>query len=434
MARATPRRHPSPSPLLAIDGTRGRMWAEPGQERPPGRLLFSFTAIGPMLCAVSERPGRLLVDNAHLAPGKPAATPADRLGADPLCVRCHAFSQHRTGPRPSGNDASGAGLAATRHPLATRHDHPGPGARHPHLARAIQARHPRDAAAAALGAVPDRARIADPLPAPAAHRQHKDRPHRLRRGGQLSLRAGAAVAGRCASAERAPAPGLVARLHRHPFLAAALHALSLRHTGAAVHCHRHPARRAGRLHGVGPRRVGLPREPADVRPGQGGDQLAERGCRSHAGLVPDPGSVRLCRRPAARRAGRRLALLLFEHAPEDGHQVHGRSDRAGAAGADAARDQPQAQDPARGRLRRTGALLDLSRAHRRGLGLAEPARIPRGDYPRQHRGAQGRASCLPGPAHERAHRDAAAAAGECWTAIGRHPGARTRQVSRGRSP
>ena len=110
------------------------------------------------------------------------------------------------------------------------------------------------------------------------------------------------------------------------------------------------------------------------------------------------GAARLCRRPADDRPHHGLALLRAEHAAEDRHQVHGRADREGAARADPARDQPHAQHPARLGVRRARALLDLPGAHRRGLGLAEPARLPGSHHARQHRRAAERAPCLPGAA------------------------------------
>ena len=123
-----------------------------------------------------------------------------------------------------------------------------------------------DAAAAAVGAVPDRPRAAHPVPAAAAHRQHAHRARVLRRRGQLPLRAGAPVAGKRHPAEHAAAHRVAARLHRHPLLAAALSALPRRPAGAAVHRHRRAARRARRLHGLGAHRRHLDRERADASP------------------------------------------------------------------------------------------------------------------------------------------------------------------------
>ena len=117
-------------------------------------------------------------------------------------------------------------------------------------------------------------------------------------------------------------------------------------------------------------------------------------------------AARLCRRPAADRPDHGLALLRAEPAAEDRHQVYGRTARAGAARADPARDQPHAQHPARLGVRGPRPLLDLPGAHRRGRGLADPARLPGSHHARQHRRAAERATCLPGAAREPAHRHA----------------------------
>ena len=72
-----------------------------------------------------------------------------------------------------------------------------------------------------------------------------------------------------------------------------------------------------------------------------------------------------------------------------------RADRQGAARADAARDQPHVARTARFRLRRPGALLDLSRARRARLVFSALARVPRKRDARRHRGAAERAARLP---------------------------------------
>ena len=322
------------------------------------------------------------------------------------------FLNHAVGLVRSGDDARGAGLAPGGDPLLAGHHRAGAGAGDAYRARALQAGAAHHAAASALGAVPDRPRAAHPVPAAAAHRQHAHRARVLRRRGQLPLRAGAPVAGKRHPAEHASAHRVAARLHRHPLLAAALSALPRRPAGAAVHRHRRAARRARRLHGVGAHRRHLDRGCAHVRQGEGADALAERRRWRQPRALPVDRPVRLCRPPGLHRPVHRRAPIPAEHPAQDGHHVHGRPDRAGALRADAARDQPHEQDPARLRLRRARALLDLSRAHRRGRGLAFSARLPGSHHAGQHRRAAERAPGLPGPAGKRDDDHAPAAAGQ----------------------
>src|SRR5581483_9453781 len=164
-----------------------------------------------------------------------------------------------------GGDALGAG-----------HLGAGGGAPDARGARALQARAAYDAADADLGAHADRAWTAHSVPAAAPYRQHAHRPRRFRRRRQLSLRAGAPVALQRLAAELAPADGVAARVHRHPLLAAALPALPWPAAGVAVYRYRRAARRARRLHGLGPARRLLDRGCADLRQAEGADALAER--------------------------------------------------------------------------------------------------------------------------------------------------------------
>ena len=279
---------------------------------------------------------------------------------------------------------------------------------------------------------PDRPRARHPVPAAPAHRQHAHCARRLRRRGQLPLRAGTAVAGERRLAEHAAADRVAARLHRHPFLAAAVPALSRPAAGAAVRCHRPAAGCARRLHGVGAHGRLLDRGCAHARQGERADALAERGRWRQPRALPLDRALRLRRHPAVRRPVHVHALHRAEPAAEECHHLHRRPDRAGAGGADAAGDQPQAQDPARVRVRRPRPLLHLPRAHQFRCQRAHAARLSRGHHARQHRRSAQRAPRLPGPARQRADRDAPAAAGQ-HRAQGRRPaGARTRPASRSR--
>jgi hypothetical protein len=139
---------------------RSPRWPPATDRNSAGAQLFSFAATRPMVCASGLWLGQVVAANAHFAPGRPASAPQDRLRADPLHLRGHAFSQHRGRARRSADHARGAGVAAARHPLAPRHVRAAAGAGHARHAGALQAGQPVDAAAAGVGAVPDRARAA----------------------------------------------------------------------------------------------------------------------------------------------------------------------------------------------------------------------------------------------------------------------------------
>ncbi len=376
--------------------------------------------------------GRAWTSNAHLASGQPDAAPEDRLRPGAVHLRHHAFPQPRGRPGRPGGDARGGGLAQGGDPLPAGHRRVVGGIAHAYRARAVQAGAAHHAADADLGAAPDRPRARHPVPAAPAHRQHAHCARRLRRRGQLPLRAGTAVAGERRLAEHAAADRVAARLHRHPFLAAAVPALSRPAAGAAVRCHRPAAGCARRLHGVGAHGRLLDRGCAHARQGERADALAERGRWRQPRALPLDRALRLRRHPAVRRPVHVRALHRAEPAAEECHHLHRRPDRAGAGGADAAGDQPQAQDPARVRVRRPRPLLHLPRAHRFRCQRAHAARLSRGHHARQHRRPAQRAPRLPGPARRRADRDAPAAAGQ-HRAQGRRPaGARTRPASRSR--
>ena len=149
---------------------------------------------------------------------------------------------------------------------------------------------------------------------------------------------------------------------------------------------------------VGARRGAADREPGDVRAREGADRLAERCRRRRAGRVPADWSGSASPASCCWSPPYRLALLRAEHAAEDVDHVHRRADGQGAGRPDAARDQPHARHPARVRVRRSGALLDLPRAHRRGRRRRCPPGLSRGRDARQHRRAAERASGLPGAA------------------------------------
>ena len=301
--------------------------------------------------------------------GRPDAAPEDRLRADPVRVRHHAFPQPRGRARsiwrPCTRCSRGGRSSPARCPARScccwR------------WSRTSRWRSSSSPTARRCGCRPGSwSRSALGLLIPfllfPAHRQHAHRPRVLRRRGQLPLRAGAPVAGERHPAEHAAAAGVAARLHRHALLAAALSALP---RGRSRCCCSSPlpfrSRRSAASWSSG-RAVALSIEnPQMLAQVKELTQLAQRrrramrwrttGCSVRLGFA---GVLLLV------AALHRLALLRAEHAAEDGHQVHGRADRAGAARADAARDQPHAQHPARRRVRRPRALLHLPGAHRRG--------------------------------------------------------------------
>ena len=160
--------------------------------------------------------------NAHLLARRHVPTTAADLRPHPVLVRDYPFPQPRAGARQPRLDADRPAVALDGHALGARHHRSLERARHPHLARALQARRPRHAEIAALGVRAGRARAPDPVLALSAHRQHAHRAHLLRRQRHLHLRARQAVASERHRAEHAAHLRVGARLPRHPLLAAPL--------------------------------------------------------------------------------------------------------------------------------------------------------------------------------------------------------------------
>ncbi len=227
--------------------------------------------------------------------GDYSAAAAARLRAHPLHVRRHALHQSRAGPHQHRHDAGRAAVALDGDALLAGHDRAARGAPHARFARALQARRPRDAAAAALGAGADPARDIDPVPAAAAHRQHAHRARLLQRERHLRLRAGAAVAGERHHPKPAARHRVGARLHGHPFLAAALPAVPARLPAAADAGRHHPAGGARRLRRRRQQRRRRDRGPVGARQSQGADALAGRDGGRDARMAAQSGAHRVRR-------------------------------------------------------------------------------------------------------------------------------------------
>ncbi len=255
-------------------------------------------------------------------------------------------------------------MALDDHALAGRHDRAARCACHPRQSGALEAGAAHDAAHAVLGSDADLARASHPVLAVSPHRQHAYRPRLLRSAGQLPLRAVPFVARQCHPAEHTAAACVGARLHRHSFLVAALHALSRSTAGAAVPRHFGSACGARGLHGLGALRCSAEREPGDACTRQAVDQLARRGWQCRTCIIPIGGPARVCRCPCVCRSLLTVGLCGAQPHAENGHSLHGWPDRTGAAWADAARNQPDEPHSARFGLRRSCTLLDMPRPHR----------------------------------------------------------------------